>query len=344
MSKILISICIPTFNGSISISKTLDSIIYNIQKANNAEKEVEIVLTDDCSSDNTLNIINEYAFKYSYIKVFQNTKNLGMDGNFKRVAVNATGEYIWYSGQDDIFLDGSIEHVLNSIKKHHDLGLVSINYSQYSEEDKEYVCESMFHLQAFHPKEIDFNHDLLFNNAKEYFSFFKDAPSFLPAIIMKRAFMINTYTDEYLETYFIQYAVILLNVNNAKILAVTRPLINGFVPKSGWHTNGNKLFSYQLGRIKASQLVFNDVRNPFPKKIFYFQKIFYLRHFLRIVVASSYYGFKFSINNKKDLEFVYGGVLYYLYFFPATIFVSLIPHNFIIFLFKIKKKILKYNK
>jgi glycosyltransferase involved in cell wall biosynthesis len=332
----LISICIPTYNGEKVIAKTLYSLIENIEGAK-ISKEVEIILTDDCSSDSTFSILEEYAGKYEYIKIYKNENNLGMDGNFKQSALNADGEYIWYSGQDDIFLEDSVEYILRALKDNPGLGIVNINFSQYSEEKGKIICPSMFGLQSICPEKINFNQDLSFNNAKEYFSFFNDVPSFLPAIIMKRDYWLKTDNKAYLGTYFIQYATILLNLNDAKILAVTKPLIKGLIPSAGWQTNGNKLFSIQLGMMKARTLVFNDKRNPFPPEIYKEKKIFYMKRFLRIVIASRYYYFSPSKENKTDLKFIYGTSLYYLYFLPILWIIGVMPLFFIKGLFFAKR-------
>lgn len=334
--KKIISICIPTYNGSKTINKTLDSIIKNINSLNFNE-EIEIIVSDDCSTDNTFSILKEYVDKYKYIKIFRNEKNLGMDGHYKQVALNASGKYIWFCGQDDIFLDGVVDHVINSILNNQNIDIISINFSQYLEEKSEYICDSMFGLQSFYPEKIDFNQDLLFNNAKEYFSFFNDVPSFLPATLMKRDYWLKTDNEAYLGTHFIQYATILLNLKEAKILAITKPLIKGLIPAVGWQTNGNKLFSIQLGMIKASMLVFKDARNPFPTKVFNEKKKFYLKRFLRMVIAANYYNFKLSKGNKDDLKIIYGKNLYYFYFLPILKIVKIIPHFLIKLLFSIKK-------
>lgn len=337
MSTKLISICIPTYNGSKTIEKTLDSVISGVEDAKNTNDEIEVILTDDCSSDNTFLILENYAAKYEYIKIFKNIKNLGMDGNFRQSALNAEGDYIWYSGQDDIFLDGAVEHIFKAIKNNPGLGIVNINFSQYSEEKEKCICPSMFKLQSFYPEKINFNQDLLFNNAKEYFSFFNDVPSFLPATIMKRDYWLKTNNDAYLGTHFIQYATILLNLNDAKILAITKPLVKGLIPSVGWQTNGNKLFSIQLGMMKARALVFKDTRNPFPIKVFNEKRKFYLRRFLRITIASSNYNFHLSEENKNDLKMIYGKSLYYLYFLPVLLIIGVIPSFLIKWLFSAKR-------
>ena len=337
MSKKLISICIPTYNGAKTISKTLDSIIKNIDQFEDIREKLELVITDDCSLDETGFVVEEYVGKFDYIKFFKNTKNLGMDENFKRAALNASGEYIWFSGQDDIFLDGSVRHILDVIKDNEGIGLININFSQYSEDKNAYNFKSMFENQSINPSKIVYGKDLLFNNSEEYFEFFNDVPSFLPATVMKREFWVTTENSEYIGTHFIQYATILLNMRSVKIAAVTSPLIHGLVPSSGWQTNGNKLFTIQLGEVKAQTLVYNDTRNPFPRKIYIEKKQFYFKHFLRVAIASRYYKFHLSKENINDLKFIYGNKLYYLYFFPILELVRLTPYLFIKLLFVIKK-------
>jgi len=337
MSEKIISICIPTYNGAKVIAKTLDSIIQDANKIENINAIIEIVLTDDCSSDETLIVISSYAAKYEYVKVFKNEINLGMDGNFKKTALNAEGKYVWYSGQDDIFLEGALSYVYEALKNNPDLGVININFSQFSDSKGTCICPSMFSLQSYYPEKIDFNKDLLFDGAKEYFSFFNDSPSFLPATVMKRSYWLSTDNDIYLGTHFIQYATILLNLNKAKILAITRPLIRGLVPSTGWQTNGNKLFSIQLGIMKARALVFEDKNNPFPSSLYFKKKIFYMRRFLRMVIASRYYRFCPSPENKEDLKMIYGRALYYIYFLPILVIVTVTPYYFINWIFSFKK-------
>jgi hypothetical protein len=261
-----------------------------------------------------------------------------MDGNFKKVALTAQGKYVWFSGQDDIFLDGAVSHILDSVKEHPDLDIISVNFSQYGEEKEKYLCESMFHLQTYSKEKIDSDCDLFFSNAQEYFAVFSDVPSFLPATIMKKDFWLNTDNEEYMGTHYIQYATILLNLSQAKILAVTKPLVKGLVPAVGWQTNGNKLFSIQLGAMKAKEMVYSDRRNPFPRNIFVKKKLSYLRHFLRVVIASKYYGFRLTKENKDDLKFIYGSTLYYTYFWPILSVVGLAPQWFTRALFSVKKR------
>ncbi len=337
----LISICLPTYNGAKTIIPTLESIIQEIEKVKEFDNLLEIIITDDHSKDNTVSVLKPLIEKHHYIRFFENKKNLGMDLNFRQSALNANGEYIWFCGQDDIFLNGVVGHIVKSLKNNPKISIININYSQYSEETKKVICPSMFHLQAYDPSHINFKKDLLFNNSAQYFQFFSDPPSFLPATIMKKKFWVTTNISAYYGTAYSQYANILLNMKNNKILAITKPYIKGLIPANGWQKNGNKLFSIQLGIMKARALVFLDSRNPMPLSLFQEKKIAFLKNFIRVNIASYHYGFKPTAKNYEDLIFIYSRFLCYIYLFPIIFLVGLIPGFILSSSFRIKSF---YNK
>lgn len=334
-----ISICIPTYNGAKVIAKTLDSIIQDAAKIENINENIEIVLTDDCSSDETLSVVSAYAAKYEYIKIFKNEKNLGMDGNFKQAALNSSGEYVWFSGQDDIFLSGSISHILGVIKNNKNLGVIYVNYSQYSEDLLKNICDSMFHQQVFEPEKIDFNRDIFFENGSEYFKFFLDAPTFLPATIMKRAYWFNTNTDEFMGTHYIQYANVLINMRHCQIAAVARPYIKGIIPTDSWSKNGRFLYSVILGNMKAQTIIFRNYPGGLPEHIYFKKRRHFIISFFPLVLAAKLGGLKLSDRKQNSLKYIFGGIFYYLYFLPLLFFANLFSNNLI----KILKN-LKHNR
>jgi glycosyltransferase involved in cell wall biosynthesis len=76
--KALVSIALCTYNGEAYLREQLDSIVDQSYPA------IELIAVDDCSSDNTLKILEEYAAKYPYIQVFVNPQNLGYIRNFEK--------------------------------------------------------------------------------------------------------------------------------------------------------------------------------------------------------------------------------------------------------------------
>lgn len=96
----MISVCIATYNGEKYIKEQLDSILLQI-----GEKD-EIIVSDDGSTDKTIEIIS--AYKDSRIKIFKNSfKNLVL--NFEFALKQAKGDFIFLSDQDDVWLPNKIE-------------------------------------------------------------------------------------------------------------------------------------------------------------------------------------------------------------------------------------------
>lgn len=102
----MISIALATFNGEKFLSEQLDSLI------NQSYKDIEIIVCDDCSTDNTFQILADYAKKDSRIKIFKNAENLGFKKNFEKAISLCSGEFIALSDQDDIWNLNKLEREL----------------------------------------------------------------------------------------------------------------------------------------------------------------------------------------------------------------------------------------
>jgi len=105
-AKPTISICIPTYNGSEYIEECLDSVLEQ------SYEKFEVLIVDDCSNDNTLEIANTYAEKDSRIRVVKNEKNLGLVGNWNKCIQLAQGEWIKFVFQDDLIESQCLEKMI----------------------------------------------------------------------------------------------------------------------------------------------------------------------------------------------------------------------------------------
>jgi len=95
VNKIKVSIVVPVYNVEPFIKHSLDSLIYQTLK------EIEILLIDDCSTDASGVICDEYALLDNRIKVIHNTKNI-KQGLSRNIGIKkATGEYIGFLDPDD---------------------------------------------------------------------------------------------------------------------------------------------------------------------------------------------------------------------------------------------------
>jgi glycosyltransferase involved in cell wall biosynthesis len=101
MEKPLVSICIPSYNASEFIEETLKSCL------NQSYRNIEIIITDDCSDDNTIEKI--LSFEDSRIKLIRNEQNLGVQRNWNKALMISSGKYCKVMGADDIIYPDCIE-------------------------------------------------------------------------------------------------------------------------------------------------------------------------------------------------------------------------------------------
>ncbi len=107
-----ISVALASYNGEKYIEEQLVSI------CNQTVKPDEIVISDDGSTDNTLSIIKKIASDKIAegidVKVVHNQIRKGVCGNFESAITNTTGDYIFLSDQDDIWLSDKVEKVMQT--------------------------------------------------------------------------------------------------------------------------------------------------------------------------------------------------------------------------------------
>lgn len=108
----LVSVVIATYNGERFLAEQLESIL------NQTYSNIEIIAVDDCSTDNTVAILKEYAAADSRIKVVVNDANIGYVKNFEKGLKLASGDYIAPSDQDDIWKKEKIEMLLGQMEGH----------------------------------------------------------------------------------------------------------------------------------------------------------------------------------------------------------------------------------
>ena len=78
---------------------------------------IEIIIVDNCSKDNTWKLLQDYAKKDKRIKVFRNDKNIGPVLNWKRCLEEAKGEYAKLLFSDDLISDNFIKNSLSVFDK-----------------------------------------------------------------------------------------------------------------------------------------------------------------------------------------------------------------------------------
>ena len=99
-----VSIIIPTYNGEKYIKETIESCL------NQTYLNIEIIVIDDCSSDNTVNLLKEYGEK---TRLYLNEENQGISKNVNKGVGLSEGEYFILLGHDDILPNNHVETMLS---------------------------------------------------------------------------------------------------------------------------------------------------------------------------------------------------------------------------------------
>lgn len=129
-----ISFIIPVYNISSYIEKCIDSII----KQNDCC--IEVLLVNDGSTDNVLEVLDKYLKKYDYIKIL-NKENGGLSSARNYGLKHVTGDYIWFVDGDDYIEPDSLS-ILRKIVDEKDYDIVSFNYYCDYDGSKKSMIES----------------------------------------------------------------------------------------------------------------------------------------------------------------------------------------------------------
>lgn len=103
-----ISVCLASYNGERYIEEQLQSILMQLDDLD------EIIVVDDASSDGTTTVIE--SFTDPRIRLIVNSRNIGYVASFEKAITISSGNFVMLSDQDDIWLPGRVEILLNALK------------------------------------------------------------------------------------------------------------------------------------------------------------------------------------------------------------------------------------
>lgn len=110
MEKIKLSIIVPVYNTGKYLEKCINSLI------NQTYKNIEIVIVEDCSTDNSKKIIKKFE-NIKNVKIIYNKKNSGLSYSRNIGILNSTGEYVGFIDSDDYVDLDYYEKIINKIQK-----------------------------------------------------------------------------------------------------------------------------------------------------------------------------------------------------------------------------------
>ncbi len=215
---IKLSICIPTFNRAKYICETLESII------SQASDEVEIVISDNASTDDTEALVNKYQSQFSNITYFRWGENRGPDRNFLKVVDLAQGSYCWLMGSDDTLASGAIERMLQQMDTGYDIYLCN-----------RMECDIGLKPIRSHRWLTNYGDELFdFNDRQKLVAYLNDAQSlgsvfsYISAIVVRRQAWNDVAFDESFIGSCYSHVYILLSIvlTGAKLKYIVASLVN----------------------------------------------------------------------------------------------------------------------
>ena len=205
-----LTFCIPTRNRADTISQTLDSIL------SQAKKNIEIVIVDGASTDNTSLIVKEYKNIFQNIIYYKREKCVGVDKDIAKSIELSKGPFCWLMSDDDILLPGTIEYIKKHLKKYSEISGLSTNYIQYDNKLKFPVAT----VPASNGNRLKQN--TFFYNAETCFSNIGNHIGFLSCQIVKRDHWMKIIRNNDLTLY----------QNNWMMVYVIGKIIQG---NKSWH-------------------------------------------------------------------------------------------------------------
>ncbi len=130
MKEPKISVCLPTYNGAKFLAEAIESVL------NQTIDDLELVIGDDGSADDTRSMVEGYAQKDSRISYFFNPKNVGYLRNTNQILKRCRGRFIKTFAQDDVFEPTCLAQMLAALEVHKNVSLVCVSRRHIDEQGK----------------------------------------------------------------------------------------------------------------------------------------------------------------------------------------------------------------
>jgi glycosyltransferase involved in cell wall biosynthesis len=154
-----VSVAMATYNGSKFITEQLMSILAQTIFPS------EIIIVDDASTDDTVDLIRLLQIDYPVIQLYCNEQNLGPVGSFKKALIKSNAHYIALADQDDIWLPNKLELSITQLSKTENEHAPSMVYTDLEviNTDGTFRAASFWKLQGYRPNKVSFQ-DIVIGN------------------------------------------------------------------------------------------------------------------------------------------------------------------------------------
>lgn len=236
------SVALCTYNGAKHITTQIESILTQSQPVD------EIVVCDDGSKDETINIINSIKSNCSIkITVHQNENNLGVCANFEKAISLCKGDIIFLSDQDDIWETDKVETIVSWFDKHKDKSAVFTDAKLITDNGAPFIEKTLWECVGFNEKMRKY-----FDKGLDLESFFiNKATGATMAIRKELHFPFSKYCNN--DNVLHDYCIALKALDNNKLGYIDKPLI-----KYRIHNTQQAGISYQLSHPE----IFCNIHRP----------------------------------------------------------------------------------
>lgn len=145
----MVEILLPTYNGEQYLSQQLDSILCQTYT------DWRLIVRDDGSKDNSLNILCDYAHRYpdKFLLIEDKEGNQGTTKSFELLLKHSTAEYVMLADQDDIWMDDKVEVTFACLREleaeYPDMPCMVSTDAKCIDGKNRVICESFFRSQKF---------------------------------------------------------------------------------------------------------------------------------------------------------------------------------------------------
>jgi len=302
---IKLTIGIPAFNSCNELKKSIEIILDQIK----ALKEIEVLICDNSSDDNTQVVVEGYIKKHpNIIRYIRHEVNLGMDRNFWSIIKNSKGDFVHFLGDDDYYMEYGIERIMKIIQSNTlDAILLSNNYLN--------TCNG----QIIENKD-PYNEDILCESGDVFFQKENLKTLCLSNVVVKRSKCIEiTDIEKYFGCQWLHIALLIQIIkpeSTSYIFNFKKPVVTVRIGNQKWlEKDGAVVFYYK------ALLVFSELKKSgYNRSIFENIKI----KFLPLISGGNNINFyKKSMNilySFKFFRFYYNKPVQYITFCIKLIF------------------------
>lgn len=113
-----VSVVLPVYNSSKRVGKAIESVL--VQSYDN----IELIIVNDCSTDNTMEVLQSYANNDSRIQFYENKVNKKLPRTLNNGFSYATGDYLTWTSDDNTYKSNAIEKMVQYLDEHPNIDLV----------------------------------------------------------------------------------------------------------------------------------------------------------------------------------------------------------------------------